>query len=183
MKRVVFSVWFLFVIYFLNFETIFCTPHLSKMDKNELNDVTYFYCGDVKKVLLELDLNLIINNFDSTSFKLVEYLKYDKSKFDRCDPRFHYNVVLHLQHHYLNYYYNFPFTHNKFLPYYEFFYIDDWIKSGRIQYWRPYIGVYDKNLTQIVKIEKPNLNPNNYILTTDLKYKICNVLKMYVNKK
>jgi hypothetical protein len=47
------------------------------------------------------------------------------------------------------------------------------------QYWRPYIGVYDKNY---VKVNKLNLNPNNYMVNTDLKFKIYNILKMYVNK-
>jgi hypothetical protein len=91
--------------------------------------------------------------------------------------------MLELKHHSLNYYYSFPFSHNNHNPcYYELLYKNDWKNSGRIQYWRPYIGVHNKNLIKYVGINEFNINPNNYILITDLRYKIYQILQMYVNK-
>jgi len=180
MKRIVFGFWFFFIIYFLNFNLVLCLPQL--LCRGELNNWTYFYCGNVKQVLLESDLYLLINNFDNISYKLVNYLNFNKTKFDKIDSRDHYNVFIDLQHHYLNYYYSFPFSHNSNLNYYEYFYNKDWEGNEKFQYWRPYIGVYNKNVVKMVKIEKYNINPNNYIVITDLKYKIYNILKLYINK-
>ena len=64
--------------------------------------------------------------------------------------------------------------HNEFLPDFDYF------DKKWAQYWRPYIGVHDKNLVNLVKINKFNIN--NYMLDTDLKYKIYKILKMYNNK-
>lgn len=178
MGRVTFQFLFLISI-LLDFGTVFCLPCKPFTALNELNNTPYFYYGGVQKVLLESDLRVLLNNFDQVSFELVKYLKFDDSCFHRCDPKEHYNLILNLKDNYINYYYSFPFSYNKDVLYYNYLYQYDWFGRNKDQYWRPYIGVYDKNY---VKVNKLNLNPNNYMVSTDLRFKIYNVLKMYVNK-
>lgn len=172
----------MFLFSFGNFNVVVCLPLESFMDNDKLNNMAFFYYGSVEKTLLNSDLNILLNNFDQISFDLVRYVKSDRSLFTNYDPKNHYNLILNLQHEYLNYYYSFPFSHKSNLPYYEFLSNKDWEGCKFKQYWRPYISVHDKNLVDINNIKKFNINPNNYIKSTGLEFKIYSILKMYVNK-
>lgn len=169
----------MFLFYFGNFNVVFCSPYVFFMSLNELNNKPYFYYGKVQQILLESDLNILLNSFDQVSFELIKYLKFDGVCIHRCDPGQHINLILNLKDNRINYYYSFPFSHDKGVPYYNYLYKYDWYDRNRYQYWRPYIGIYDKSC---VKIKKFSLNPDNYMVSTDLRFKIYNILKMYVNK-
>lgn len=152
------------------------------MTLDKLNGVTYFYYGDVEKVLINSDINLFLNNFDQVSLELIKYLDEYGCTFNKNDPKAHYNLILNLGNDYLNYYYSFPFSHKSNLKYYEYLSRSDLFNVLLNQHWRPYIGVHDKNLLNLNKIHKFNLNPNNYFVNNDFKSKVYNILKMYKNK-
>jgi hypothetical protein len=103
----------------INSSIVFCLPLETFMQKDVINGHTFFYYGDVDKILIEHDLNTIKNNFDSVSFELVKYLKYNNSTFFFKNPNSHYNLFLNVQCEFLNYYYSFPFSHGN-LNHYEF---------------------------------------------------------------
>lgn len=181
MVRLVPIIFILIIIIFSNSTTVFCLPLNFSTKCDKLNNSIYFYYGNVDKILLESDLNIFINNFDQISFDLVKYLKTDNVNnihFKNKNPQSHPNLILGLKYQYLEYYYSFPFSHNNIL-YYEFLNEFDLYGSNDDQYWRPYIGVHDKNF---VKVNKLNLNPENYIFKNSLKGRIYDILKTYVHK-
>lgn len=157
---------------------IFCLPLESFMNRDKLNDVIFFYYGDVNKILIQEDLNNLVDNYNQVPFELIKYLDQNYKFFKNNDPKTHYNLILDLQNHYLNYYYSFPFSHNKH-EFYKHLSNVDWKNHENNQYWRPYIGVHNKTL---VNIKKFNINPHNYMVSTDLKFKICKSLKWYYFK-
>lgn len=174
---------FIFII-FIYFSTIHlvhvnCYPQEMFMKEGVINNRTYFYYNKVDKILVENDLKILQNNFDSLSFDFIKYLDCNGNKFGCKNPNNHYNVYLNISYQILNYYYSFPFSHSNYdSKYFEFLSKTDLIYQQRIQYWRPYLSVNEKNLVQLQKF---NLT-SNYTLNTDLKIKIYNIIKLY-NKK
>lgn len=152
------------------------------MNYGKLNDLNYFYFDNVTKMLIEFDLNILFNNFNQPqqTFDLIRYLKLDNTFFDKRDPKNHYNLILNLKDQRLNYYYSFPFSHNQ-LYLYDYLSNKDWNDNNKNQYWRPYIGVHDKNLVNLTKI-KIGINLNNFIINNNLHFKSYKILKMYTNR-
>jgi hypothetical protein len=101
------------------FFNICCVPLEQFMNYDKLNGANYFYFGNVIKMSVESDLNILFNNFSqpSQTFDLIRYLKFDNTPFDKRDPKSHYNLILNLKDQYLNYYYSFPFSHNQLYLY------------------------------------------------------------------
>jgi hypothetical protein len=44
------------------------------MNFDKLNDVVFFYYGNVNKVLVQEDLNNLVDNYNQISFELIKYL-------------------------------------------------------------------------------------------------------------
>jgi hypothetical protein len=105
---------------------IFCSPLKPFMNCDKLNNVVFFNYGNINKILVQEDLNTLVNNYNQVSFELIKYLDQNCKLFHNNDPKNHYNLMLDLQNHYLNYYYSFPFSHNKFGDFYEYFHRRDW---------------------------------------------------------
>jgi hypothetical protein len=119
----------------LGFSTVCCLPYESINELDKLNNIPYFYYGNVHKLLLESDLNIFLNNFDQVSFELIKYLKFDNSCFHRCDPGQHINLILNLKNNNINYYCSFPFSRNEVNSvYYNYLYKYDMYGNEINQY-------------------------------------------------
>ena len=157
------------------------------MDKDVINDRTYFYYDDSKKIevqkqILQHEWGVLLKNFDSVTFDLVYFLKSNNQFFPYKHPNNHPNILLEFSNQSFQYYYSFPFSSNNDVlntQYYDFLSNNDFKKNRKYQYWRPFIS---SNNRQFVKINKFNINPDNYILENDLRFKIYNILKLYIKK-
>lgn len=179
MVRTVFQIIILLVIVLEGSISIFCSPSNSFLEFDNLNNIPYFYYGDVEKFLFKNDLEILINNFDNVSFDIIKYVKTDSTTFKNYSPLNHYNLIFELQHQCLNYYLSLPFSHNSTLKYYEYLSGIDLKGDVKNQYWCPYIGVHDKNH---IKIDKLNITLNNYIFNNSFRVKIYDIFKMYIHK-
>lgn len=152
------------------------------MKQDNINNRTYFYYGDVEKIIVENDVNILLDNFDHITFEWVRYLNIDNQRFNYKSPNDHYNLILNLQNGFLNYYYSFPFTHKTIITnpqYYEHLSKIDLTRLKFNQYWRPYFSINEKKL---VNISKFNLNPDNYMFDNNLRYRIYEIVKFYSKK-
>ena len=91
---------------------ISCSPHDSFMKLDMINNVPFFYYGNINKILLENDLNIILNNFNETSFDFIKYLKFDNTRFEYNSPFNHPNLIIEFQSYLQHHYYSFSFTHD-----------------------------------------------------------------------
>jgi len=156
------------------------------MDKDLINDRTYFYYDEcksnVRNQILENELNVLINNFDSLSFDLVRFLQNNGEPFFYNHPNNHPNLKLNLLCNSFQYHYSFPFSHHFLLSnpqYYEFLSLNDLNNKNVYQYWRPYFSINNQSL---VSVKKFNINLNNYMLDNNLHFKIYNILKLQIKK-
>lgn len=121
MNRSIFHSVIFFIVVFLTPFNVFCFPNELDLKLDKLNNMDYCYCGDVNKILLQSDIDILLNNFDQVSFDLIKYIKSNNTSFSKYDPRSHYNLILKLPEFDLNYYNSFPFSHNSNnLQFYKF---------------------------------------------------------------
>lgn len=184
MNRSIFHCVFIVLFIIFNFHPIFCVSSNSFMSYGYLNNRDYFFYGNIQQILLQSDLCYLFNNFDQVSFEVVKYINLYETNYSKNynnDPKIHYNLILNFKES-LNYYHSFVFSHHEYNNYYEYLYNIDLNGKNKSQFWKPYLHIHNKNWVE-VKIQKTNINPNNYMINTDLKYKIYNIIKMYVNRK
>jgi hypothetical protein len=134
MVRAMFQIIIFLIIVLGNPFIVCCLPHQSHTDFGALNDMPYFCYGVVEKLLLENDLEILVKNFDNTSFDIIKYLKTDGTTFKKDSPLDHPNIILELQYQHLNYNLSFPLSHDKFIQHYEYLHHSDLNNYLRNQY-------------------------------------------------
>jgi len=129
------------LIQILNNHTVCCCPLEIFMDKDTINGRTYFYCDDkkieVQKQILQYEWDVLLKNFDSVTFDLVLFLKYNNQFFPYKHPNNHPNLLLEFSNQPFQYYHSFPFSHTNSVPstqYYEFLSDYDLINNKKSQY-------------------------------------------------
>jgi len=125
---------------FSHIQILNCCPLEFFMDKDIINDRTYFYYDDrkieIQKQIIEHELNILLNNFDLVTFDLIRFIKNNNRFFYFNHPNNHPNFLLKLPNQYFQYYYSFPFTHNNSVNfnYYEIISSVDLNGNNREQY-------------------------------------------------
>jgi len=180
MNRSIFQIIFFLLLILTSSNIIQCTPPEFFTKQIFINSKPCFcYSSEIEQILVERDLRLFIKNFDSISYNLVKYLNYDNTNFHFQHPNSHFNLMMSLQNENLDYCYSIPFSHKNIITnpqYYEYVDMYDWNVLKRNQYFRPYVSI---NQFELIKINKFNINPYNYMKNTDMVFKFYRMFKMY----
>ena len=178
-----------FIIIWINFSCIlnlYCCPLEVFMNKNEINDRTYFYYDDIKieiqKQIIEYELTSLVNNFDSVTFDLVKFLKNNNNYFPYKHPNNHPNILLKILTQPFQYYYSFPFTQTinfTNFDYYESFSKNNFFGLKINQYWRPYFSI---NNNRLVNVKPFNVMIDDFVSENYVYFKIYNILKSQLKK-